>query len=145
MRRFCWEDQIVLPCSICILGLGHNERIRPHLTLFILLLLNLLESFLTTNILLEFRSRQLKRLSNSCISDSSQSADGLQNTRVNQVLLLVQRILANPESRALENSHGARLVAWSCLAVEFLEHVELALDADNSLAHTSTLDSLAVV
>lgn len=60
--------------------------------------------------------------------------------RIDQVLLLVQCILAGPEAHALDDGEHARLLAGGGTALELLGLVELGLDGEDGLLDARRLD-----
>lgn len=66
-------------------------------------------------------------------------------SRVNNVLVSVEGILADPEPGALDKDGSSRLGSRFGAAIPLLDKVELGLDAKDGLFYTSALDRLARV
>lgn len=110
----------------------------------LVILLQLLEAILPTNVLRKDGPGNLQGLGQPAVRDPAQPADGPQDRGVHDVLLVVDRVLPHPEPRALQHDHDARLLARRGAALELLVALQLALHAEDGLADPRGLDVLAV-
>lgn len=85
--------------------------------------------------LLKVWPRQLKDLRTAPKRNPSKTADRPQNRQIDQVPLLIDRILPDPEPDTLNNRQHARLFAGSRAALELLGLNQLPLDGKDSLLH----------
>lgn len=109
-----------------------------------MILLQLLVALLPADILFKHGPRDLHGLGQPAVRDTAEPADGPQDGWVDQVALLVDGVLADPEVGALDDDEAARLLAGRGAALELADALEAALDAEDGLADARGLDVAAV-
>jgi hypothetical protein len=113
--------------------------------LLVLCFLQLLVALHAANILLKIWPWDLNGLGHPAVGDPAEAANWPQDSRVDEVAVLVEGILADPEARALEHHHGARDLARRGTALKLTQALDTALDTEDGLGDARGAHVAAVV
>lgn len=128
---------------------------QPHslsLSLFLSSLLSFIRRqllqpliLLHAHIPLEHRSRELNRLRSPPIRDPAKTAHGAQHRGIDEVALLIDRVLAHPEPEPLQQDHAPADLAGRGTALELADALYPALGREHGLANARRAHRLRVV